>query len=357
MKFGIFLPNGSNGYLLSTAAPQYSPTFAHNLAITRAAEDAGMDFVLSMMKFRGFGGDTGYWDSCLDSFSLMAGLAAATSKIELYPSITVLSTHPALAARMVATIDDISGGRCGLNIVTGWNKPEYTQMGLWPGDEYYEQRYEFAAEYLQILKKAWADGSVTHHGQFFELEDCSVLPRPSRDVPIVCAGQSQKGLSFTAECGDHNFVMATPHRLREIAANLEQRAGAFGRHAGTFALFTVIAEDTDEEAIDIATDLVASADEAAIANVITSASLDVNPAGTSEALRTGLAKPLQEGNSAFMGFPVIAGSYKTVAQQIGEIGAIPGVDGVMLNFRNFVPDIRAFGEKVMPVVQRATVSA
>lgn len=356
MKFGIFLPNGSNGYILSSASPQYSPTFQHNLAITQAAEDAGMDFVLSMMKFRGFGGETGYWNECLDSFTLMAGLAAATSTIELYPSIAVLSTHPALTARMVATIDDISGGRCGLNIVTGWNKPEYTQMGLWPGDEYYGRRYEYAGEYLRVLKEMWRHGSVTHHSEFFDLEDCSVLPRPSREIPIVCAGQSPAGLGFTAEHGDHNFVMATRKGLEKIAAGLAEKAASFGRRAGTYALFTVIAADTEAEADGIADRIVAGADRGAITNVIASASMDLNPEGTSAALQAGLSKSLDQGNIAFMGFPVIKGSHESVAAQVEELGEIAGIDGIMLNFPDFVPGIRDFGERVMPRLSHAGVA-
>src|SRR5260221_238615 len=82
------------------------------------AEAQGFDMILSMMKYRGFGGDTGYWDACLETFTLMAALAAVTSRVELFPSVTLPALHPAVVARMVSTIDDISGGRCGLNIVT-----------------------------------------------------------------------------------------------------------------------------------------------------------------------------------------------------------------------------------------------
>ena len=146
MKFGVFLPNGSNGYILSSGSPIYTPTFEHNKAISIEAEKQGLDFVLSMMKFRGFGGETGFWDACLESFTLMAGLAGVTNKIELFPSIALLSQHPAVTARMIATIDDISEGRCGLNIVTGWNSPEYKQMNLWPGDSHYERRYKYATD-------------------------------------------------------------------------------------------------------------------------------------------------------------------------------------------------------------------
>ena len=80
MKIGVFLPNGQNGYIISRNSPQYVPTWDHMLAITRESEAAGLDFILSMIKFRGFGGDTGYWDSCMDSIGLACGLAAATKR-------------------------------------------------------------------------------------------------------------------------------------------------------------------------------------------------------------------------------------------------------------------------------------
>lgn len=351
MKFGVFLPNGSNGYIPSTASPRYLPTWQHNLDITVEAERQGLDFVLSMMKFRGFGGESGYWDACLESFTLMAALAAATSRIGLFPSVTLLSTHPAVAARMIATIDDISGGRCGLNIVTGWNKPEYTQMGLWRGDEYFERRYEYAAEYLDIVKTLWRDGSVTRHSEFFDLEDCSVLPRPSREIPIVCAGQSPKGVAFTAAHGDQNFVIAHPPALKAIVDDVRAAAAANGRRVGTYALFGLIIAPTDAEARQIGDDIVAGADTGAIANILASAALDTNVGGTADRMKAGLSMPLETGNIAFMGFPVIYGSPATVAAKIDEVAAETGIDGMLFSWPDFVPGIRDFGASVMPLLR------
>ena len=93
-----------------------------------------------MIKLRGFGGKSEFWDYNLESFTLMAGLAAVTSKIRLYASTAVLTLPPALVARMAVTIDSISHGRFGINIVSGWAKGEYEQMGLWPGDEHFARR-------------------------------------------------------------------------------------------------------------------------------------------------------------------------------------------------------------------------
>lgn len=348
MKFGVFIPNGSNGYIPSRNSPQYLPSFAHNKAVTLEAERQGLDFVLSMMKHQGFGGATGYWDACLESFTLMASLAAVTSRIELFPSVTLLATHPAVAARMVATIDDISGGRCGLNIVTGWNSPEYLSMGLWPGDDYFGRRYAYAAEYLDILRGLWRDGRISHRGEYFQLDDCTVYPQPRRPIPIVCAGQSEQGLRFTAERGEHSFVIGEAAVLKTIAGQLDAHARANSRTVTAFGLFQLIIAPTDAEARTIAEHVVAGADVGALENVTAAALQDSVKGGTSDRMRTGLARDLDIGNAAFMGIPVIHGCAETVARKIDDIAAETGAAGMLFSCLDFVATIREFGEAVLP---------
>lgn len=73
MKIGVFVPIGNNGWLISTHAPQYMPTFELNKAIVQKAEHYHFDFALSMIKLRGFGGKTEFWDHNLESFTLDGG--------------------------------------------------------------------------------------------------------------------------------------------------------------------------------------------------------------------------------------------------------------------------------------------
>lgn len=94
MKIGVFVPIGNNGWLISTHAPQYMPTFELNKAIVQKAEHYHFDFALSMIKLRGFGGKTEFWDHNLESFTLMAGLAAVTSKIQIYATAATLTLPP-----------------------------------------------------------------------------------------------------------------------------------------------------------------------------------------------------------------------------------------------------------------------
>src|SRR6195952_3370974 len=122
MDIGVFIPIGNNGWLISETAPQYMPSFALNKEVVQKAEGYGFDFALSMIKLRGFGGKTEFWEHNLESFTLMAGLAAVTDRIKLFATAATLCMPPAIVARMAATIDSISNGRFGLNIITGWQK-------------------------------------------------------------------------------------------------------------------------------------------------------------------------------------------------------------------------------------------
>ncbi len=124
MELGVFIPIGNNGWLISTTSPQYRPTFDLNREIVEKAERFGFDFALSMIKLHGFGGPSQFWDYNLESFTLMAGLAAVTNRIQLFATCAVLTLPPPIAARMAVTIDSISHGRFGINIISGWQRRE-----------------------------------------------------------------------------------------------------------------------------------------------------------------------------------------------------------------------------------------
>ena len=97
MQLGVFIPIGNNGWLISTTSPQYMPTFDLNRTIVEKAERFGFDFALSMIKLHGFGGSSQFWEHNLESFTLMAGLAAVTKRIQLFATCAVLTMPPPIA--------------------------------------------------------------------------------------------------------------------------------------------------------------------------------------------------------------------------------------------------------------------
>ena len=350
MEIGVFIPIGRNGWLVSTTSPQYNPTFDLNKQTTLAAERYGLDFVLSMIKLRGFGGASGFWDQALDSFTLMAGLAAVTSRIKLYATVPTLAVPPAIAARMCATIDSISNGRFGLNVITGWQRPEYSQMGLWPGDEYFEQRYDYAAEYVQIMRDLWTTGVSNFKGKFFTMEDCRLSPRPQADMKVICAGQSNAGMEFTAKYADYNFCFGmgynTPTACAPTVARMQAMAEKTGRSIGNYGLFMVITGETDAEARAKWHLYQSGADEEALRWLTQQSAVD-----TKSGADTNVRHMADATSAVNLNIGLIVGSHATCARLLDEVATIPGLAGVLLTFDEFVSGTEIFGSRIQPLMK------
>ena len=358
MDLGVFIPIGNNGWLISQTAPQYMPSFDLNKAVVQKAERYGFEFALSMIKLHGFGGKTEFWDYNLESFTLMAGLAAVTSRIKLYASTAVLTLPPALVARMATTIDSIAPGRFGINIVSGWQKAEYDQMGLWPGDDYFAHRYDYASEYVGVMKDLWSTGESNRKGRFFTMDHCMMKPKPSSDIKIVAAGQSGRGMDFAAEYADYNFVMGTgvntPTACSATSGRLLDAATKTGRDVGSYILFMVIADETDEAARAKWKLYRDGADVDALSWMADQGGKDQT---STDASGTARHINLPEGAVNFnMG--TIVGSYASVARMLDEVADVPGAKGIMLTFDDFLAGLDAFGQRIQPLMaSRATVQA
>jgi pyrimidine oxygenase len=348
MQLGVFIPIGNNGWLISTTSPQYMPTFDLNRAIVEKAERFGFEFALSMIKLHGFGGPSQYWDHNLESFTLMAGLAAVTSRIQLFASVAVLTMPPPLTARMAVTIDSISHGRFGVNIVSGWQRAEYTQMGIWPGPEHYKRRYEYCAEYVTIMRELWATGRSNLKGNFFQMHDCRVSPLPQAPVKIIGAAQSDNGTKFAAEYCDYNFCASyginEPTRFAPSVARLVEASRKTGRDVGALILMMIIADETDEAAIAKWEHYKAGTDLEAIAWRDSQAQDDPSkdPFAQPNRYKLSAALPTNQG--------VLIGSYASVARMLDQVAEVPGVRGVLLTFDDFVIGMEQFGTRIQPLM-------
>lgn len=345
MDFGVFLPSCNNGFIISEGAPQFTPTYELNRDTLQAAERHGFKFALSLVKLRGFGGSTRMWDESLESFTLMSALAADTEKLKLYASVAVLTVHPAIVARMAATIDDISDGRFGVNIVSGWNKVEYDQMGVWPGDEYFSERYDYSTEYATILRQLWQDGVSDFKGKYFQLDDCRLAPTPRNHIDIVCAGASPRGLQFTTEFGDYSFMMAGGgvEGIQAMNDRLGEACVAAQRDIRSYCSFIVVLDDTDEAAERKVEHFRERADLEALSNIAGNASLD------SQGMTASRINELRGG--IFWDTEVVAGSPETVARRFAEFESIERLGGAMCCFVDWVEDVERFGSEVMPLLE------
>jgi pyrimidine oxygenase len=351
MDLGVFCPVVNNHNVASTNLNTFDPTWELNRDFVKVAEDAGFKFALSQVTLAGWGGQTQHWDKSLESFTLMSALAAVTSKIRLYASVAVLTIPPPIVARMAVTIDDISDGRFGVNIVSGYNKKQYAQMNLWPGDEFFSTRYDYSAEYVQILKELWSTGESDFKGEYLEMSNCKLGPLPANDIEIVCAGASGRGLDFTAQYGDYSFLMPAggAEGVRKANNDLLEAGRRHGRDVRSYILQMVILADTDEEAQAKIEHYKEGADMEALENALGDALADA--AGTT-AQRIGMLR-----ESVFFGLNLIAGSPETVARQLQEIAEVEGTAGVMLTFDEPMNGLQRFVQDVMPRLERTATPA
>ena len=349
MEIGVFIPINNNGWLISENAPQYKPSFELNKQIAIKAEENGFDFLLSMIKLRGFGGKTEFWDYGLESFTLMSGLAAVTERIMIYATVPTLVIPPAFAARMGNTIDSISGGRFGLNLVTGWQPPEYTQMGVWPGDDHFKNRYKMLDEYAHVLRDLWNTGVSDLKGQYYTMDDCRVFPKPEGDMKIICAGSSDDGLAFSAKWADYAFCLGkgvnTPQAFGFNNERLANFTAQTRRDVQTFVLMMVIADETDEKAMAKWKSYNEGVDVGAISWLIDQSAKDTVNDTTN--VRQ-LAAP--EG-AVNLNMGTLVGSYESVAKMLDEVAEVPGTGGVLLTFDHFVEGVETFGTRIQPLMK------
>jgi pyrimidine oxygenase len=348
MDLGVVLPIANGAQYMSLAAPHPKPHFSFLQDITRRAEEYGFDYVFSQVTLRGFGGGSRHWDYQIESIPLLAGLAAATERIGLIGSVAMPTLNPAMAARLCATVADISGDRFELNLVTGWNAAQYSQMGLWPGDHYYGERYEYAEEYATIMKELWANGRSSFKGKYYELEDCE-LGWDSANVPLICAGQSDRGLRFAAEYGDTGYILGLGQGLEGIAtaaSRLQAASQASGRPLSAATVVNCIVAPSDDEAKAIEQSYIAHADRQAIANMQGQASLDT-AGSTADRL-------MDVENAVFQNVERVVGSPSTVAKYFDDMAEIEGLSGVLIVFDNAASGLDLFAQEVMPRMRSRT---
>lgn len=205
---------------------------------------------------------------------LISALAQATENIGLTWTSSVIQHPPFTFSRMVSTLDHLSDGRVGWNIVTSTNDRAYRAFG-YPGVPDHEERYARADEYLEVMYKlweeSWEDGavladrergiyadpakvhSISHHGQRFDVEGYHLMePSPQRTPLLIQAGGSPTGLDFASRHAEVMFLAAmSPEGAAKQIEAVRSLATQYGRSAEDILFLqglTFVVGSTEEEA-------------------------------------------------------------------------------------------------------------
>lgn len=341
---GVFLPMANGGWILSSNTPPLDGSYALNRDIAVLADQLDFDFVLSMAKWRGYGGETAHWDRSLDAQILIAALAEATKRVQVWTTVHTLLQNPAVTAKMMATLDQISGGRAGLNVVTGAYKDEFVQMGAWRDAVGHDARYDLASEWVSIVERLWTEKSVTFKGDYFQFEDCVSDPKPRHHPFLICAGTSGKGIDFAVQHMDAIFTMGRDND--ELARNskaAKARARALGRSIKTYTMMTLVIGETDADAEAEAARYRAGLDEGALRGMLRAYGFHDSEMGEENPF-------VASARSSFMTSRLI-GSPETIAKEAVALFDQTELDGLMVVFPDYLKSMPIFSEHIAPRIR------
>ncbi len=218
------------------AVPKVDPAYV--AAVANAHEAAGFDRAL-----------VAFHSTAPDSLLVASHALAATRRLHLMIAHRPGFTAPTVAARQFATLDQFSGGRVAIHVITGGNDAEQRQDGDFLTKE---ERYARTDEYLDVMKREWtSDVPFDHEGRFYRVGGAQSAVRCAQrpHIPIYFGGASPAALAVAAKHADVYALWGeTLAQVREITAELRAAAGAHGRSLRFSLSFRPILADTEEKA-------------------------------------------------------------------------------------------------------------
>ncbi|WP_440709811.1 LLM class flavin-dependent oxidoreductase [Herbiconiux sp. YIM B11900] len=339
MRFGYWTPI-FGGWLRNVDDEHTPVTFQHVKEIAQTAERVGFDVTLiAELNLNDVKGQSA---PSLDAWELAAAVAAVTERIEILTAIRPGYHLPAVAAKRAATIDDISGGRFTLNVVSAWWAEEARQYGGIFSE--HDDRYRRSLEFVEILKGLWNETPYSFKGDYYEIENTYLEPKPQVQPVIYAGGESEGGKQAIARFADAYVTHGgTPDELRTKVADLTSRRAAVSDtpfSAFGMAAYAIV-RDTEEEAqaeLDRITDVRGGAAYESYQDFISKSQLEQKV-------------DLRDYSVSNRGLrPELIGTPDQVARRIVEFSDA-GVDLLLLQFSPHLPEMQRFAEQVIPRVR------
>ena len=247
-KLGVFSANADGGLALTTVPERWAASWPDIVATAQMADRAGIEFFLPIARWKGYGGETDARGLSFETLTHGAALAAVTERIAIFSTVHVPLVHPVFAAKAIATIDHVSSGRAGLNIVCGWNQPEFDMFGV----SAVADRYAQGREWHQIFARTLTEAEpFDFDGAYYTCRRVESAPGMVGGglPPIMSAAFSPPGRDFAASTSQYLLTTLTDiDEGRRDIADIGARATVLGRSLGVIATAHVVLRETAAEA-------------------------------------------------------------------------------------------------------------
>jgi dimethylsulfone monooxygenase len=347
LKLGFFGSNCSSGRFVTRAPERWSGDWEDNLRLAQMGDDAGIDFILPIGRWKGYGGPTDYQGSTYETITWASGLLAQTKHITAFGTVHATLFPPLIAAKQMVTADHIGRGRFGLNLVCGSNEGEFEMFGVTPGD--HAKRYRQGQEWLDVLRLTWERDDFDHKGEFFQLTGVREKPKPyGGGRPLIMnAGASGEGRAFALRNCDAWFTsirletlqQASLEQASQVVLSAKAEARASGHEIDAYTVGTIICRATHQEAEEFHRYVAdEQADWEAVDNILATRGIADRSAEEVERYRRDLANG--KGGLMFIGDP------DDVAGYLAKLSAA-GFTGCGLSFVNYAAEFPFFRQEVL----------
>ncbi len=354
LMLGLFLPLQQGAWSPSTWTRGTSWSFDYNAECAVRADELGFDLVFGLAQWLGkggYGGQMQFRANATDPLLVTAGLAPLTRNVILISTVHILyGWHPLHLARFAASIDHMSRGRFGLNVVTGYKQSEYEMFGIVPIE--HDLRYQMADEFCALMRRLWTeDENLTVDGRWWRMKDAFVAPKPVHGRALmVNAASSGAGLEFAARHSDLIFITSPAGANLDRAcealpahnARIKALARAHGREVRTIINPHVICRETEQEARAQHRAILDHQDPVAADNFYATFA-----GGDQASWRAATREDWVIGGNVH-----VVGSPAQVVDAFARLHAA-GCDGVQVNFYDYLPDLEFFGSRVLPLMTEA----
>lgn len=349
LKLAVFCANTERGTTVTFAPEALKLTWPNSLAIAMAADEAGFEAIIPLARWRKPRTTTPDVDRLFETFTWAAAVAAVTKNLQVFATFHMPLIHPVMAAKSVATIDHISGGRFALNVVAGWNSHDFAMLGHEQRE--HEDRYAVAGEWMEYIERIWTEQEpFDFDGKFYQGKGVLSQPKPLQSPrPVVMsAGSSPTGQKFARRWADINF--AAIEKLEDapaIVAQAKKAALEIGREVKVYTSAWIVCRDTEQEALDYVKYVIEEQGDyvsaGAVINEMTKNSLSIEAFSRQKIAERSMA--------GFFALPLV-GTAEQIVEKMKVI-ADAGIDGLAISWVDYEAGIRQYTEKLLPLMVEA----
>ncbi len=346
LKFAYWVPNVSGGLVTSDIEQRTDWGYEYNRDLAVLAENSGFEYALSQVRYTASYGAAYQHEST--GFSL--ALLLATQRLKVIAAIHPGLWHPGVLAKFIASADVIFGGRAAVNVVSGWFKDEFTNLGeAWLE---HDERYRRSEEFIRVLKELWTNDHAEFNGDFYRIHDFDIKPKPvGRPHPeIFQGGNSTAARKLAGRVSDWYFSNGKDFDGFSEQVSEVRGYAAENDHAVRFGLNGfLIARETESEAKAVLREIVEKANTDAVEGFRNA----VKQAGGSTSDKKGMwsdseFKDLVQYNDGFR--TGLIGTPEQIADRAIEYKK-RGANLLLLGFLHYLEDVEHFGKHVLPVIR------